>query len=250
MTLRSCSIVFLWGGALAGSGWLHAQDSVPKARRFSIGVRIANQISPLFETGSATSATTKPVATYTYSATSHTPRFSGAPTAEYRLTAHFAVAAELQFRHAEYQQTTELISGVIDPNTKYDDRPTTIIKETTKANYWEVPLLVRYYGLRSKGQLHNTYVSGGLAWRHVGAVRTGTEFAYGDATTDYNEDPAQPMHGNQVGFVAAMGMRFGPVMRVTVAPELRFVHWQNRAFEGTAYHSRQNQVQFGIGFTF
>jgi hypothetical protein len=157
---------------------------------------------------------------------------------------------DLLFHHALYRAVTEMRSGVKDSNSSTDDRAVTTITETTKANYWELPVLARYYGIRRSGLLAKAYVAGGPAFRHVGKIRTGTEFAYADSTTDYNEAAAVPNLRNQFGAVAAVGLRFIDEVGLKVTPEIRFVRWRGLAFQGTSYRSTQNDASIGIGFAF
>jgi hypothetical protein len=224
-----------------------ADDPSPAIRRPSLGFRIEYYANPLFSTTTVETSTTKPVAAYTYTGSTPTPKASLAPMVEYRLTHHVSLGLELHYHQAQYQQTTAVITGVQDPNSSNDDRKTSTVKETTRANYWEVPLVARYCGFR---WLNNTYVLGGVEWRHVGGIRTGTEFAYADGTTDYNEIPAQPNRTNQVGAVAGVGFRIVNTLRMKFTPEVRYVHWQGIAFQGITYRSARNQVELSLGWSY
>ena len=141
-------------------------------------------------------------------------------------------------------------SGTIDPNSGGDDRKTTTIAQTSKANYWEFPFLAHYYGIRRGKLWSRSYVSGGVALRHVGRVRTGTGYAYADGTTDYNEVPAVPNRSNQVGLVVGAGLRFIDSFNIKLTPEVRFTRWLGTTFQGIAYRSAANQVQAGVGISF
>jgi hypothetical protein len=214
-----------------------------------IGVRFESFPTRLFSTTNASSSTAKPLADYYYSAESDSPMLSLGPTVEFRLPGRVSLGAELRFHHALYKQTTQMRSGRPDPSSSTDDRQVTTITESTKANYWEVPVLARYYFAHPE-PLARTYVSGGLEYRRVGRVRTGTEYAYADGVEDYNEIPAVPTRTNQIGIVAGIGVRFISRFGLRTSPELRFIHWQGTPFEGMAVRSARNQVEFGIGFSF
>jgi len=147
-------------------------------------------------------------------------------------------------------------SGVIDPNAGGDDRVTTTIRETNTINYWQIPVVANYYGLGRTPWLRRTFVSAGAELRHVGETRTGTEYTNADGTYNYNENPVLANLNNQVGFVAAAGLRLRPHfplkwhIPIGVTPEARFVRWEGRAFQGPSYRSAQNLVEGGIGFSF
>jgi opacity protein-like surface antigen len=234
------------------AGCLAAQDTNgPAIRRPSFGIRLETFDIPMFSTKSNLAvSTTKPVADYTYSATSDSPRLAVEPAIEYRLWDKVSVSAGFCFHHAQYQQTTKIKSGTIDPNVGVDDRGTTTITETSKANYWDFPFLAHYYGLRPGKWWSRSYVSAGVQLRHVGRVRTGTDYSYADATTDYNEIPAVPDRRNQVGLVVGGGLRFIDSNNIKLTPEVRFIRWQGTTFQGPAYRSTANQVEAGVGFSF
>jgi len=172
------------------------------------------------------------------------------PSVEYRLKTRLSLGLEFRLHEAQYQKVTEIRSGKKDASSTTDTRPVTTVTETTRANYWEIPLLAHYYGLRRKGLLSRTYVTGGGEFRHVGNIRTGTDFSYADGTTDYNEVRATPQHVNQFGVVAGLGLRFIDDYNIKVAPEVRVVHWVGHTFQGPAYSSVGNQLEAGLGFSF
>ena len=80
------------------------EGSQPASRRPFIGIRIESFASTLFTTSTAQASTTRPVADYTYSGSSNSPKLSLGPVAEFRLSEHLTVGPELRFHHAEYQQ--------------------------------------------------------------------------------------------------------------------------------------------------
>jgi hypothetical protein len=232
---------------------LRAQEApaaAPAAKRYSFGLRFQAAGLRMFKTYGAETSTTSPIADYTYSAKSDLHRTAVLPALEIRVRDRMTVGVDLLFHHALYRATTEIRSGKKDANASTDDRAVTTITETSKANYWELPVLVRYYGIRKHGLLARAYVGGGGAFRHVGKIRTGTEYAYADATTDYNEAAAVPHLRNQFGAVAAVGLRFMDEVGLKVMPEIRFVHWQGQAFQGPSYRSTQNDASIGLGFVF
>jgi hypothetical protein len=241
---------------------LAADELSPEIGRPSVGVRVEYMPLRLFNTSTSYASTTSPIADYTYTGGSTTPRLGGAGTIEYRWTRHVSLGVEVHFHHAQFQQTTQMKSGKPDPNTSADDRKVSTISDTTKANYWEIPLLVHYYsfprlhptGLLSRTYVYKllprTYVTGGLDVRHVGRIRTGNEFSYADGETDYNENPTLAHRVNNLGCVVGVGLRFIDDFRIKVSPEVRYVRWLGTTYEGPNYSSARGQLEVGIGLSF
>ena len=222
----------------------------PIVRRPSLGVRFVYIGSPGFETFGAQQSTTKPIADYTYSASTSKGRLRVSPNLEYRLTPRISLGLEFLFEHAEYKQTTQIRSGTKDPNASTDTRPVTTTTETTRSSYWELPFMARYYRLRRSGILSKAYIAGGAAYRHIGNVRSGTEYQNADGTTDYNEIAATRASTNQVGFGGGIGIRFVDDFRIKITPELRIIRWLGHSFEGPSYRSAPYQYAATLGFSF
>ncbi len=252
MSSRTCFISLTMLCMTFGCTLRAAEDPVPKSRRFSAGFRIQSLPSHPFVTKNVETSTTTPVAYYTYTGTSGSSTATVGPVAEYRLWTNLSLCGEFRFHKVEFQQVTTMKSGERDPNSVSDDRMTTTINQTNKADYWEFPLLVRYQGLYPSGWWRKAYVSAGVELRHVGRVRTGTSFSYADGATDYNETATSPARQNQVGFVVGVGLSLVNHWRVInqVTPEIRYVRWQGSTFDAPVYRSRSSQVEAGIGFTF
>ena len=232
---------------------LRAQDEKadqPIVRRPSLGFRFVYIGSPGFETFGIQQSTTKPIADYDYSASTSKGRLRVSPNLECRLTPRISLGLEFLFEHAQYKQTTQIRSGKKDPNASTDTRPVTTTRETTRASYWELPVMARYYGLGSSTILSKTYLTGGVAYRHIGNVRTGTEYENADGSTDYNEIPATPKAVNQVGFGGGIGIRFIDDYRIKITPEIRVIRWLGHSFEGPSYRSAATQYAATLGFSF
>jgi hypothetical protein len=243
--------LFPMAASLAAScAWCQTETEAPVIRRPSVGLRFEYSPTRAFETHSATASTTKPIADYTYSASSAKGKVMLSPNLEIRLTGRVSLGAEFLFHQVKYAQITEIRSGTKDPNSATDSRGVTKITETTRVNYWEIPVLARYYGLGATGLLAKSYAAGGIAFRHSGNIRTGTEYANADGTTDYKEIATKANATNQAGIVAAIGLRFTDDYRVKVTPEIRVTHWMGTSFQGPAFHAASNVFTAGLGFSF
>jgi hypothetical protein len=222
----------------------------PKLHRPLIGFRVEYYPLRFFSITTVQTTTTTPAASYTYTANSNSPKYIVGPTAEYRWSPHFSLGVELHFHHADYTQTTTLLSGVPPPNSSFDTRTTTTITQDSKINYWEVPLVAHYYGLVPQGLLARAYASGGVQYRHVGRIRTGNTTLYPDGTSDYNETPPPVSLTNQLGVVAGVGMRFLDDFNIKLAPEIRYVRWFGTPLAGAAFRAAQNQFEVTVGLSF
>lgn len=224
--------------------------NVVAGRRFFYGFRVVYFPLRQFDTSARQSQTTNPIADYTYQGSSSSQKGALAGTFEYVITRRLSAGAEFFLTHATYTQTTQVQTGLPSPNSSTDDRPITKYVQSNKANYWELPLIARYQGIRSKGLLSHAYWLGGPEYRHVGRVRTGTDIYYPDGTTGYNEIPAVPNHRNQVGVLVGVGWRVFDQFGFKVTPELRYVRWNNDAFQVPGAASTKNEASAALGFSF
>jgi len=251
MTFARLSKAALLGCLLPGFVLLAADnDENTSIRRFSAGIHVIYFPFPLLRGEVGTTFTTNPVAQYNTFGTSDSPKWSPGAQVEYRLSTHLAVAAELHFHHAGFTETTNLLSGANTSTTGGDNRPVTLIVQTSQANYYEVPLLLHYYGLWNHGWKRRLYLSLGAQLLHVGKIRTANDFTYPNGATDYNENPVTPNHANTVGGVFGIGMRFIDEFHIRISPEARIVYWENPAFSTTGYRSSPYQLECGVGIAF
>src|SRR5579862_2930860 len=92
------------GASFALAGLAHAQDtdSTHGVRRPSIGIRVDYFTDPEFKTGSASAATTSPIANYAYTATTDSTKWAVEPTVEYRLKRRLSVGLEFRLHTVEF----------------------------------------------------------------------------------------------------------------------------------------------------
>jgi hypothetical protein len=219
--------------------------------RYYFGFRVEFFPLSLFKTSFTESTTsTPPVASYSYFPSNGSQKAALGATFEYMFTPRLSAGAEFYLTHAKYTLTTQVRSGLPSPNSGVDDRPLTTYAESTNADYWVLPMLARYGGIRPRGFLSHLYVAAGAEYRHVGRVRTGTDIYYPDGTTGYTEIAAVPTNSNQIGGVIGLGLRMLDDLGIKVSPEIRFIRWTNSTFEGPGYHSQMNQAEAGLGFSF
>ena len=230
---------------------LFGADETPKPlRRLTLGVHVNYYPLPLIKSSYIVQISNNPVAQDNYYGASDSPKWGPGAMAEYRLTDHISVAAEIHFHHEDYTVTDNILSGYNTSTTGGDNRPLTTTVQTSAINVYELPLMARYYGLWSHGWKRRLYISGGGQFLHVGKIRTGNDFIYPNGTTDYNENPAIPNKTNDLGAVVGVGMRLVDEFHIRVAPEVRYIRWQGPAVLGTGYRSAPGQVEANLSLSF
>jgi len=183
------------------------------------------------------------------STTSRSPAVGGGAAFEFRLARRVRLTAELLFHRLRYESTTSTFSGADDPTTGNDDRTQFSVSEQTKGRLWELPLLVHYRGLSSKGLWSRVWVAGGLAARSLSSIRTRTETKNTDGSTRLDYLPAVPTHRRLLGVVIGFGFRFIDEFNIKVTPEIRYTRWNGATFAAGTTRSPRGQLEIGVGFT-
>lgn len=238
-----------------------AQENTPGAEpistppRFNAGIRIEYFPERFFQTQYVTANTTNPIQSSAYFATAAGSKYTLGLSAEYMLTRHLSVNLDF-FRHQEeYTELDQIKNGLPDPNSSYDNRPLTSITQDTRADFWDFPLVARYYGLIHKaphglGWTKDTYVFGGGVYRYVSNIRTGTSTSFPDSSTAYNEIAVKPDHRNSLGVVGGVGYKLFEYGKFKSLLEARYTRWFGNVFHGPSYESQKNQLEVGLTFTY
>jgi hypothetical protein len=251
MTLKDVSKAALAACLFPGLLLFGADDETPKPlRRLTIGVHVNYYPLPLIKSSYVVQISNNPEAQYNYYGASDSPKWGPGAMVEYRLLQHVSLAGELHFHHEDYTQTDNILSGYNTSTTGGDNRPLTYTVQTSQINDYEIPLMVHYYGIWSRGWKRRLYATGGAQLLHVGKIRTGNDFTYPSGATDYNENPATPNKVNDVGAVVGVGMRFVDEFHIRVAPEVRYIRWEAPSILGPSYRSAPYQVEANLSLSF
>lgn len=218
--------------------------------RLSFGFRVRAVPVGLLSDDKLERSETTPARSWIFTTTSQSPRMGLGPVVEFRLTPHLSVRTEFLFHRFRYDKVTEMFQGTDNPDTETDERTKTTTTERTKANYWDIPVLLDVHGIRRTGLLSKLHVSGGYTLRSVSHVRTGTETVFPDASDDYHERPAIPESRNLSGVIAGVGFRFADAFNIKVTPEIRCTRWFGSTFVSDALRSGAGQIEAGVGITF
>lgn len=230
-------------------------DATVTPPKYSFGVRIEYFPERFFQTQYVQTNTTNPIQTSDYYGTSAGSKITLGLTAEYLMTKHLSLGLDFFYHQEEYTQLDKVKSGLQDPNSSYDNRPVTSITQDTRANYWDFPLVARYYISRAKaprglGWISQTFLIGGGTFRHVANIRTGTSTSLPDGSTSYNEVPVTPQNRNTVGLVGGVGYKLFEYGKFKAMGEARYTRWFGYTFQGPAYESQKNQLEIGLSFTY
>lgn len=176
-------------------------------------------------------------------AKSKSSRFGYGAVLEFRLTERFLVAGEAILHRIGYEQETTTSQGA---NLQF----TTVRKEITNANQWDIPLYLRMTGLREEGWLSRATVSAGGAYRLTTRIRTQNTFRFPNGTTAEDSIPTTPTSRGVRGATASFGFRFIDDFNLKATPEVRYTRWFGSAFDIGAMRMRRDQLELTLAITF
>jgi len=165
--------------------------------------------------------------------TAVTRRYLVGPEVEVRLLHGLSIELDALYRHFSY--------------THVDGYASSTITTIGSSGSWELPLVGKY---RFPGRIVKPYVEGGVAWDFLSGVNnTSSSTPCSQVCENTNYPPTVESHRTP-GAVIGGGIDLH-AGRIRIAPEIRFTHWTQKYFalDGDL-SSRQNQVEFLIGFTF
>jgi hypothetical protein len=176
-------------------------------------------------------------------AKSKSSRFGYGGVVEFRFTERFSLGVEGILHRVGYEQDTTTSQG---SNLQF----TTTRKEVTTAQQWDIPLYVRYTGLREEGWLSRATVSLGAATRLTTRIRTQNTYRFPDGTTSEDSNPATPSKNRVPGAIASFGFRFIDDFNLKATPEVRYIRWFGSAFDTGAVRMERNQLEISLAITF
>jgi opacity protein-like surface antigen len=190
------------------------------AQPFSFGVKAGVPLTDFLAAARSQS--------FSFSANAH--RYIAGVTAELRLTAGFAIEADVLYRRLNYEGSSTSVSS------------------RTTGNAWEFPLLAKY---RFGGKLARPYVDAGLAWDTLGGVSQTISTVLPTRTTTTTSNPAELKKSTTTGFVMGVGVDIKALL-IHLSPEIRYTRWGSQHFIDPSglLHSNQSQAEFLLGITF
>lgn len=212
-------------------------------RRFSFGGRVSIVTGDMMSSETIERSTSDPAVTTTISATSKAKRVGGGVTVQFALLDRLAISADVLYRRAGYERSLTRVEGTTTTTT-------TAETESTRADYWDVPVMARFFS-RGRGQTGpRPFLAAGLALRHVNGIRTLREVTRADGLSDTYETPAEPVNRNLPGLVVGGGIQLRDDVGFKIAPEVRFTRWFGRSYDDYPVRSMKNQLEVVLGLTF
>ncbi len=248
-------------GAVAAAVWLAAPmlegqtggaaaENEPLVGRFSAGARVSVVFNDLMNSEKLTSSTSEPPVKTTIGTVSRSSALAGSGMLEFAIFDNVSLVGEVLYRRAGYKFDLEIVEGVDDSATAEDDRRRTTKFEGTRANYWDIPLVARFYDGSRQEKRSRAFLDVGLAIRRVTNVRTFREFLNPDKTTAIDETPTAPVNATLPGLVFGGGFQILGPSGVKVVPEIRYTRWLGSTFESAPTRSKRNTVEFLFGIAF
>lgn len=225
------------------------QPSEPFYKRFSFGVRgglLLNQSIGSQTIVENTSTTDPPLTTINYS-NSASKRFTVGPTVHFRLSDRLGINVDALYSRTGYDAG----NSIYTQETEDDDSEFISGNyERTRANYWDIPILARYYNTHYEAEGMRAFITGGIALRTVSGIKTFWETINEDALSDTNTIPMEPANKSALGAVAGAGLRIRDQVGLKIELEARYTRWFRKTFESDPTHSSLNQGAILLSFSF
>lgn len=210
-------------------------------RRFSFGFRVAGYpFNPLHNKDENFTTTQSIPATFTISTVNNYLKTGFGPSVEFAVSRRFTLSGELFYHRLNFTETTQISQGTLN----------TGITATSRATFWDAPLMLRYRGLREEGVLSHVYFAGGGAFRDVAHIKTDTVINNPNGTTTTSDVPLTPSSRYLAGAVVGAGLRFVDDFGIKMEPELRYTRWMGMTFDAESTRSSKNQIELDVAFTF
>jgi len=258
MRIKVCLIAGLLSAAvLSGQSQNPPQEAEllkPRAyvRRVSAGATLSVRFLRAFPERTTNTFVSFPKAIDSlYSTTEAAQRIGYGITTQLLITDQFAVNASLLMRRPGYIREIDVIEGVDNPNTPEDDRKHIIRHEDTRARFYELPVVVRYYTKDRYRRGARFFLEGGAALRKVSNIRTSIyeQVGSGDKTC-CDTTPASYAQRTIRGFVGGMGVQLIDELGLRIVPEVRYTYWTGRTFDALSVVTQRNQIEAMISITF
>ena len=260
MPMKRCLFAVLLAG-----GTLCAQSPAPPpappaekqpayVRRLSIGATLSVLSLGMMPDRTSTNVTTIPPVNAAYSTTGDrkaTQRIGYGLTAQLALTGHFALSAGAFRRRFGYEFTSDVYTGLQDPNSLTDTRTHTVTDENTSGHYTDFPATVRYYTKDRHTPGPRAFLELGGVMRRVSGIGTAIDTTIDEGTTSCCvTTPTSPAHSSVLGYVGGFGMQFIDPFGIRVVPEVRYTRWRQDTFESLTTMTGRNQIEIMISLTF
>jgi opacity protein-like surface antigen len=221
----------------------------PFYKRFSFGVRGGAMFFDALNSQTITESTTQtdPATSTINFSNSASKRFTGGPAIHFRVSDHFGLNLDVLYKRAGYDAGDQLVTQPTE-DEEADDLASRY--ERTRADYWDIPVLARYYTKAPDEEGPRYYLTGGIAFRSVSGIKTFSEVVSDEGLSDTNSVAVKPANKNTAGAVAGIGLQLRDEVGLKVDLEARYTRWFRPVFDSGPTSSNLNQGEFVLGFTF
>lgn len=216
--------------------------------RFNIGFRVGTPITSLVSgVSSVESTAADPPTTTSTEVSGEGLRLFAGPTFEYVVTHDLTIGADFLYRRAGYDSAVQLSYQETD-----DTDADVIFQEfqETRLNYFDLPVVARFFPGRMDPKGSRPYVLGGVALRFASGVSTTTEVVDEEGIVDTNKTPIDLANSASFGGVVGAGIRLVDDVGIKIDLEGRYTRWAQSVIQTGAANSNQNQLEFLFGISF
>ena len=218
-------------------------------RRFSLGVTGSAPFMLLLQGGQRTTETATPPQATDFKTSQKKHYVGGGAAVQFALFDRWAINIHGIARTAEYDSFRIFYSGTDNTNTVIDERTQTGITESTKARYFDFPVMVRRFNKGHHDYKHRWFFEAGPSVRYVSKIRT--QNTYTDSKGGQTSDALPPPYKKSiVGATAGIGGVLIDPVGVRITPEVRYTRWLGATFDVPPTRSRRDQVEFVITIGF
>jgi hypothetical protein len=220
-----------------------------KERRFHFGARARFIPLNLFRKGDLTAITENPPIEWETKLDRKVPIAGYGITAEFQITTSFGIAADLLFHQVRYEMLNNIRTGTRNPNTTIDNRPVTQIREKTRAQFFDLPIIVRWRPTDEYGDPARWFLGIGPTVRQTRNVRTFYDQSQPRVDNPVTEGVA-PFNKHIYGATVAAGITAKDDFGIRITPEVRYTRWVGQSFSNFAARTNRHQLQILLGITF
>lgn len=220
-----------------------------KERRFHFGARARFIPLNILRKGEVTTISENPAIEWEAKLDRKVPILGYGLTAEYQVTTSFGVAVDLLFHQVRYEMLNNIRLGVRNPNSSIDTRPVVQIREKTRAQFFDLPVIVRWRPTDEYGDPARWFLGLGPTVRQARNVRTSNEQTQPRIDNPINTNVA-PFNKHIYGATVAAGITAKDDFGIRITPEVRYTRWVGQNFSNFAARTNRHQLQVLIGITF
>lgn len=217
----------------------------------SIGATVSLLPFNVLASETITTTTSSPPSQTTVASNSTSGAAGAGLSVEIPLKGRIAFQTGFIFRSASYSAGSESVMGEDDEDTTdVDERTFTSSIERTRANYWDIPFVLRLYNSEDRTKSFRAFFQAGGSFRRASGIDSYRESVAADGSVSRLDTPVEPANRSIFGAVIGAGFRMRAAGRVSIVPELRYTRWFSPTFLNEPTRSSKNQVELMFGVTF